>query len=274
MIEILHVIIQQAFLHGCLACTGGTNSVPSYIGLAGGAGATLGGLSALAPGPGADAGTSSGTGNDAADPELDGGLAPGGTSGGADGEPVSAAAGAPGGATAMGGNPDLPTPADGGVATPDASDASAAADAPPDGEAPKDSGPDVFPPPPLPAATPAQISAWTGEATAVLLDSGSYTPAQLSASDIALIIQYESSNIPNAVNTWDINAQNGIPSQGLMQLTPPTFNQWALPGYNDNIMDPVQNMIAGIRYAIARYGSVGNVPGVVQVQNGGSYVGY
>jgi hypothetical protein len=254
MIEILHVIIQQTFLHGCLACTSGTNSVPSYIGLAGG------------------------TGNDADDPGLDGGLAPGGTSGGADDEPgfadADADAGAPGDAAVMSGNPDPSTLADGGVPTPDASDGSAAPDAAPDGEAPKDSGPDVFPPPPLPPASPAQINAWIGEATAVLLDSGSYVPAQLNASDIAFIIQNESSNIPNAVNTWDINAQNGIPSQGLMQVTPPTFSQWALPGYNDNIMDPVQNIIAGIRYAVARYGSVGNVPGVVQVQNGGSYVGY
>jgi hypothetical protein len=273
MIEILHVITQQTFLHGCLACTTGTNSVPSYIGLAGGTGGMLGGLSALAPGSGADDGISSGTGNDADDPGLDGGLAPGGTSGGADDEPVFADADAPGDAAIMSGDPDLSTLADGGVPTPDAPDAPGTPDAAPDGEAPKDSGPDAFPPP-LPPASSAQVNAWIGEATAVLLDSGSYTPAQLNASDIALIIQYESSNIPNIVNTWDINAQNGIPSQGLMQVTPPTFNQWALPGYNDNIMDPVQNIIAGVRYAIARYGSLGNVPGVVQVQNGGSYVGY
>lgn len=133
--------------------------------------------------------------------------------------------------------------------------------------------PDVFPPPPLPAASPAQINAWIGEATSMLLQDG-YSPAQLNAADIALIIQNESGNVPNAVNMWDINAQNGIPSQGLTQVTPPTFSQWALPGYNDNIMDPVQNIIAGVRYAVARYGSVANVPGVVQVQNGGSYVGY
>ena len=134
--------------------------------------------------------------------------------------------------------------------------------------------PTVFPPPPLPPASSAQIREWIGEASAVLLDSGSYTPSQLNAADIALIISKESSNIPNNVNTSDSNWKAGIPSQGLMQVTPPNFNHWALGGYNDNIMDPVQNIIAGVRYAIANYGSLDNVPGVVQVSAGGKYVGY
>ena len=130
------------------------------------------------------------------------------------------------------------------------------------------------PPNPQQPASAAQISEWIGEATAVLLDTGAYSPAQLDPAAIQIIIQSESGGIPGAVNNWDINAVNGIPSQGLMQTTPPTFNQWALPGYNDNITDPVSNIIAGVRYAIARYGSLDNVPGVVAVRAGGGYVGY
>jgi SLT domain-containing protein len=46
-----------------------------------------------------------------------------------------------------------------------------------------------------------------------------------------------------------------------------------VPGHDD-IFNPVDNIIAGVRYAISRYGSISNVPGVVKVHNGGSYVGY
>jgi hypothetical protein len=36
----------------------------------------------------------------------------------------------------------------------------------------------------------------------------------------------------------------------------------------------VDNMIAAFRYAINRYGSMNNIPGVVAVRHGGYYVGY
>jgi SLT domain-containing protein len=36
----------------------------------------------------------------------------------------------------------------------------------------------------------------------------------------------------------------------------------------------VDNIIAGYQYAIARYGSLDNVPGVVPVEHGGNYVSY
>ena len=46
-----------------------------------------------------------------------------------------------------------------------------------------------------------------------------------------------------------------------------------MPDHKD-IWNPVDNIIAGVRYAISRYGSIDNVPGVKAVHNGGSYVGY
>ena len=53
----------------------------------------------------------------------------------------------------------------------------------------------------------------------------------------------------------------------------PTFHAYALPGHHD-IWNPVDNMIAAFRYAISRYGSMNNIPGVMAVRQGGSYMGY
>ena len=74
-------------------------------------------------------------------------------------------------------------------------------------------------------------------------------------------------------NNWDSNAAAGHPSKGLMQTIDSTFNSYALPGHKD-IWNPVDNIVAGVRYALSRYGSLDNVPGVAAVHSGGSYVGY
>ena len=73
--------------------------------------------------------------------------------------------------------------------------------------------------------------------------------------------------------TGNSNAAAGTPSAGLMQTIAPTFDAYALPGHGD-IYDPVDNIIAGVRYALARYGSLDNVPGVAAVRSGQPYVGY
>ena len=69
----------------------------------------------------------------------------------------------------------------------------------------------------------------------------------------------ESSGNPLAINNWDSNAAAGHPSKGLMQTIDSTFNAYALPGHG-NIWNPVDNAAAAIRYIIARYGSVFNLP--------------
>ncbi|MEU3250242.1 transglycosylase SLT domain-containing protein [Streptomyces sp. NPDC006997] len=72
-------------------------------------------------------------------------------------------------------------------------------------------------------------------------------------------IMRESSGNPKAINDWDINAVNGVPSKGLLQVIPPTFQAYHVPGTSWNIYDPVANITAAANYAADRYGSIDNV---------------
>ncbi|MFD9862807.1 transglycosylase SLT domain-containing protein [Streptomyces alboflavus] len=74
-------------------------------------------------------------------------------------------------------------------------------------------------------------------------------------------IMRESTGNPNAKNGWDINAQNGTPSIGLLQVIQPTFNAYHVDGTSTNIYDPVANITAAANYAADRYGSIDNVNG-------------
>lgn len=76
---------------------------------------------------------------------------------------------------------------------------------------------------------------------------------------LTTLIMRESGGNPNAINLWDINAQNGVPSQGLMQTIPPTFAAYRDPRLPNDILNPVSNIVAGINYIKARYGSIFNV---------------
>lgn len=73
--------------------------------------------------------------------------------------------------------------------------------------------------------------------------------------------------------TGNSNAAAGHPSKGLMQCIDSTFNSNKLPGH-DNIYNPVDNIIAGVKYSIGRYGGLDNVPGVKALASGGAYRGY
>jgi SLT domain-containing protein len=116
------------------------------------------------------------------------------------------------------------------------------------------------------------VDGWVAEAVRVLRERG-YRDDQVNPEHIATIISYESAGNPSAVNNADGNAARGTPSMGIMQTIGPTFDRWALPGHR-NILDPVDNIIAGCRYAIARYGSVSRTPGILSLEAGGSYRGY
>ncbi|EPT8901095.1 peptidoglycan DD-metalloendopeptidase family protein [Listeria monocytogenes] len=93
------------------------------------------------------------------------------------------------------------------------------------------------------------------------------------ANALATIAMKESNGNPNAVNNWDINAKRGMASQGLMQTIPPTFNAYKMKGHN-NILNPVDNILAAIGYIKARYGTVFNVPGIKALASGKAYKGY
>ncbi|MFF4846093.1 transglycosylase SLT domain-containing protein [Streptomyces collinus] len=72
-------------------------------------------------------------------------------------------------------------------------------------------------------------------------------------------IMRESSGNPNAQNNYDVNAKNGIPSKGLLQVIDPTFKAFHVAGTANNSTDPVANITAAANYAAHRYGSIDNV---------------
>ncbi|MGW2837662.1 transglycosylase SLT domain-containing protein [Streptomyces sp. NPDC001493] len=69
----------------------------------------------------------------------------------------------------------------------------------------------------------------------------------------------ESSGNPQAINDWDINAQNGVPSIGLLQIIKPTFDYYHVPGTVHSQYDPVANITAAANYAADKYGTIDNV---------------
>ncbi|KOV85724.1 lytic transglycosylase [Nocardia sp. NRRL S-836] len=117
-----------------------------------------------------------------------------------------------------------------------------------------------------------EVEGWIKEAIKVLQANGTNIDNS-SVDEIYTIIIKESNGNPNAVNNWDSNALRGTPSKGLMQCIDPTFRAYKLPGY-DNILAPVDNIIAGVRYTYARYGGFHNHPGLVNMNLGGGYLGY
>lgn len=100
----------------------------------------------------------------------------------------------------------------------------------------------------------AGVEQWRDVAIKALKLTGQYSEDNLKY--LLTQMQHESSGNPNDVNTWDINAKNGTPSKGLMQVIDPTFKAYAMKGYDKDIFDPLSNIIAAIRYTVSRYGSL------------------
>jgi hypothetical protein len=111
------------------------------------------------------------------------------------------------------------------------------------------------------SAAGAGVQQWASVALQALSMTGQ-SPALLGT--LLRRMNQESGGNPNAINNWDSNAAMGDPSRGLMQVIGSTFAANAMPGYNANIYDPLSNILASIRYAVGRYGSLAaayNQPG-------------
>ncbi len=66
----------------------------------------------------------------------------------------------------------------------------------------------------------------------------------------------ESGGNPSAINNWDSNARAGYPSSGLMQVIRPTFDRFRDVSLVNNLLDPMANVVASMRYALGTYGSL------------------
>lgn len=72
----------------------------------------------------------------------------------------------------------------------------------------------------------------------------------------------ESGGNPNIVNRWDSNWARGTPSVGLMQVIGPTYQAYKHPRFDTGpymygtSVNPLSNILASIRYSLARYGSL------------------
>ncbi|MFF7605009.1 transglycosylase SLT domain-containing protein [Streptomyces parvulus] len=102
---------------------------------------------------------------------------------------------------------------------------------------------------------PNNLDGWIREARSIMKKHG--IPG--SYEGIHRNIMRESSGNPKAINDWDINAINGIPSKGLLQVIPPTFEAYHVAGTSKNIWDPVANIVAACNYAADKYGTMDNV---------------
>lgn len=111
------------------------------------------------------------------------------------------------------------------------------------------------------------VERWRNVAIRALKMTGQYSTSNLNA--LLNQMRTESNGNPKAINNWDINAKNGTPSKGLLQVIDPTFRQYAMPGFNSNIYDPLSNILASIRYALSRYGSLSAAYRGVGYENGG-----
>jgi len=118
------------------------------------------------------------------------------------------------------------------------------------------------------AAGGAGVDGWIAEALGLMGMPPTFIPG------IHSLIMSESSGNPNAINLTDSNATAGHPSQGLMQTIPTTYAAYVLPSLASRpITDPVSNITAGVRYALANYGP-GMLMGGGRHGAGGGYVGY
>ncbi|WP_306322426.1 MULTISPECIES: transglycosylase SLT domain-containing protein [unclassified Streptomyces] len=99
------------------------------------------------------------------------------------------------------------------------------------------------------------LDGWIKESLAIMKEKG--IPG--SYDGLHRNIMRESGGDPNAQNNTDVNAQNGTPSKGLLQVIQPTFDTYHVDGTANSLTDPVANIVAAANYAADKYGSIDNV---------------
>lgn len=107
------------------------------------------------------------------------------------------------------------------------------------------------------SAVNGNISTWLATALALTGTDMSWLPA------LEMIISRESGT-PGVLGTGNASSVNSIPvgnefATGLMQMLPSTFNEFALSNLKD-IFNPIDNIVASIRYIKERYGTPYNIP--------------
>ncbi|MFF4223335.1 transglycosylase SLT domain-containing protein [Streptomyces abikoensis] len=108
---------------------------------------------------------------------------------------------------------------------------------------------------PAPKAYADNLDGWIKQSMDILRAKG--IPA--SYDGIKRNVMRESTGNPRAINDWDVNAVNGVPSKGLLQIIDPTFKAYHVEGTSWDIYDPVANITASCAYAADKYGSMDNV---------------
>jgi hypothetical protein len=115
---------------------------------------------------------------------------------------------------------------------------------------------------------PAALDGWITTALNLMGMPLTYLPG------IHSLVMHESGGNPNAINLTDSNAAAGHPSQGLMQTIPGTYAAYVLPSLaNLPITNPISNITAGVRYAMANYGPAMLMAGG-RHDASGNYIGY
>ena len=98
------------------------------------------------------------------------------------------------------------------------------------------------------------VEQWKATVIRALKMEGMYSEANVART--LMQMRTESGGNPRAINLWDSNAKRGIPSKGLMQVIDPTFKSYARAGFDKDVYDPLSNVLASVRYAKSRYGSL------------------
>jgi hypothetical protein len=111
--------------------------------------------------------------------------------------------------------------------------------------------------------TSAQVKAWIQAALSIAGKPASWL------GPMEVLVRKESGGDPRAANRTAAGIAAGSP-EGIAQTTIGTFAQFAMGGHG-NIWNPIDNLIASVRYIGAVWQSPGNIPGLL---GGGGYQGY